>query len=159
MALDGFSLRQVGLGQDNTSAQMSAKTEHAVKSVKHNDVQNVQASKLTIKEDEKEQNKKKKKKNEIVDGFDENEDEVTEKFNDADSDISVKTYNNYKKNSKKYVYEFSNNVAIRLNSVKEKVELYNSKTNKLLESINTEDFLNLISKLDSASGIMVNKQI
>lgn len=49
--------------------------------------------------------------------------------------------------------------SVRLNPETELVELYNTKEEKVLQTIPPKDLMELISKLDSASGILVNRKI
>ena len=58
MALDGFSLRQVGLAQDNTSAQMAMNTEQSIRSSRGtknvDQIANMDSEKAVTLDEEKE---------------------------------------------------------------------------------------------------------
>src|SRR5574344_2091058 len=55
----------------------------------------------------------------------------------------------------KDVKEFS----IKLNPQTETVEIYNRETGRTLETMNAKDLSHLVSKLDTASGVLINRKI
>ena len=152
MALDGFSLRQVGLAQDNTSAQMAMNTEQSIRSSRGtknvDQIANMDSEKAVTLDEEKEKDnsrtktkvKKRVKKKKV---------KVNEKAESLDS--KIKDLDFYTK--------FSDQLAIRLNRNSEIIELYNKNTNTVVETINTTDLIKLIDKLKISSGVLVNKKI
>ena len=151
MALDGFSLRQVGLGQDNTSAQMAINTEHDIRqtlgSKSVDQISNTDSEKaVTLDEEkEKEEKQKKGKKDE-----EKKEEPYTVELDSQSSEI-VDIDDFYTK--------FSDKLGIRLNKFSDVIELYNKDTNKTLEAITASDLIKLVDKLKVSSGILVNKKI
>lgn len=144
MGLDGFSMGNLGLNIDLTSAQMANQAEQLAQKGLEPKVQNIiEASKENgIKSNEE----KPDGKNQFQDGF-------REKKKDDNPEeqklIVEKSFDN--KNSK----EFS----IRINSETGFIELFNNKDETILEVINAQDLMEVISKMDSASGILVNRKI
>lgn len=160
MALDGFSIRQVGLGQDNTSAQMAVNTEQGIKSglgAKNVDqIANMDSEKAVTLDEEKEKEsptkkrtKLKKKGSKKSASNQKAEDPYTIETESLDS--KIKDLDFYTK--------FADQLAIRLNKNSEVIELYNKNTNKVVETINTIDLIKLIDKLKISSGVLVNKKI
>ena len=152
MALDGFSLRQVGLAQDNTSAQMSINTEHDIRqslSAKNVDqIANADSEKAVTLDEEKEKEKEKQKKN-GKETSEKKEDPYTVELSQSSEITDIEDF--YTK--------FSDKLGIRLNKFSDVIELYNKDTNKTLEAITAEDLIKLIDRLKVSSGILVNKKI
>ena len=152
MALDGFSIRQVGLGQDNTSAQMAANTEHEIRqslSTKNVDqISNTDSEKAVTLDEEKEKDesgKSKKRKKEKK----ENSDPYTVELESQDSNLTdIETYS-----------KFSDKLGIRLNKFSDVIELYNKETEETFEAITVPDLVKIVDKLRFSSGILVNKKI
>lgn len=160
MALDGFSLRQVGLAQDNTSAQMAINTEQSIRSSRGtknvDQIANMDSEKAVTLDEEKEKDnsrtktkikKRVKKKKVKVNGKAESPYTIeTESLDSKIKDLDFYT-------------KFSDQLAIRLNRNSEIIELYNKNTNTVVETINTTDLIKLIDKLKISSGVLVNKKI
>ena len=160
MALDGFSIRQVGLGQDNTSAQMAVNTEQSIKSglgTKNVDqIANMDSEKAVTLDEEKEKESPTKKRTKLKKKGSKksaSNTKVEEPYTiETESlDSKIKDLDFYTK--------FADQLAIRLNKNSEVIELYNKNTNKVVETINTIDLIKLIDKLKISSGVLVNKKI
>lgn len=168
MSVDGFSMSSLGLPKDITSAQMTASTEQAV----------LNASEKVVGKIDRALNKKidnntdeEKEKNQFFeDGFqkdddDDNEDENQEEEAKGFSVNQDEIFNDgiaRKKRFKRYkapVIKDPENITIRINNNLNNIELYNIVTNKTVEIIDAEDFVNMVNKLDYNSGILVNKNI
>ena len=153
MALDGFSLRQVGLGQDNTSAQMSINTEHDIRqslSAKNVDqIANTNSEKAVTLDEEKEKEQKRNKKKGNGNS-EKKEDPYTVEIGNQTSEIT---------DIEDFYSKFSDKLGIRLNKFSDVIELYNKDTNKTVEAITAEDLIKLIDRLKVSSGILVNKKI
>ncbi len=153
MALDGFSLRQVGLAQDNTSAQMAINTEHDIRQslgAKNVDqIANTDSEKAVTLDEEKEKEQgKNKKKGEGKSK--KKEDPYTVELNSQTSEIT---------DIEDFYSKFSDKLGIRLNKFSDVIELYNKDTNKTVEAITAEDLIKLVDRLKVSSGILVNKKI
>lgn len=153
MALDGFSLRQVGLGQDNTSAQMAINTEHDIRqslSSKSVDQISMTDSEKAVTLDEEKEKDKEKKSRKNKSNSEEKEDPYTVEINSQTSEII---------DIEDFYTKFADKLGIRLNKFSDIIELYNKETNKTLEAITAEDLIKLVDKLKVSSGILVNKKI
>lgn len=143
MGLDGFSMGNLGLNTDMTSVQMASHVEHLAKKeseFKIKDISELAEQNLVTRREERSGGKdqysgdsRKKKDNDV-----ENQDVLSEiDFENKDP------------------REFS----VRINPETELVELFNTKDEKILETITAKDLMGLISKLDNASGVLVNRKI
>lgn len=149
MGLDGFSMGNLGL-TDLTSAQMANQAEQIAK----------KDSEIIIKKlDESEKDggvKRKKEKDEeehpFDDGFKQTEEDEEEE--ETGSEEPRKPFREIDFDSNN-IKDFS----LRLNPSTGLVELLNKQDNKVLEEINPEELMYIISKLDSASGVLVNRKI
>lgn len=144
MGIDGFSIGNLGLNNEMTSVQMATQAqqlaqkghEFIIKDVK--EMAKDGGVKRKEENDESEEhphNRFKKKK--------QNQDEEDKKY------LAEKDFEN--KDPKEFL--------VRINPETELVELYNTKDEKVLETIPPKDLMELISKLDHASGILVNRKI
>lgn len=144
MGLDGFSMGNLGLNTDMTSVQMASKVEHLAQkghefSIK--DVKELAEDGGVKRKEEDEENpdeqfnkgSKKKKKQE----------------NEKNIVLIEKDFEN------KDPKEFS----VRINQETGLVELFNNKSEKILEVIKPEELMEVMAKLDSASGVLVNRKI
>lgn len=157
MSLDGFAISNFNLPKDVTSAQASATAEQIVLNSNDKVVGKIdRALNKKINNEEKEEQKNKY----FEDGYEEDEDD-DENENDESSDLDKdeKIPLNKIKNYKNLIIKNPENFVLRINDKKDRIELYNKMTNKVLESINTQDFLDMMNNLDYNSGIMVNLKI
>ncbi len=159
MSVDGFSISALGLPKDITSAQAAASVEQGVLNSGEKSVEKIdRAVNKRINNDEKEE---KNKNNFFQDGYaeedadDEKEEKDEEGSLNKDAKISSKNAQKYKS----LLIKDPENVIIKVNKYTDRIELYNKITKKTLESINADDFLEMINKLDYNSGILVNKSI
>ncbi len=144
MGLDGFSMGNLGLNTDLTSAQMANQAEQLAKKGSEFKIKNV--SELSKENGVKEKEERKQNKNQFNDGFKERKNDNN---NEEQRLLNEKSFEN--KNPK----EFS----VRINSETELIELFNTKDEKVLETISAQDLMELVSKMDNASGILVNRNI
>jgi len=150
MGIDGFSMGNLGLNAEFTSAQMATQSEHIAQLESEIKIKNVDESAqdggVKRKEDEDSE------KNQFNDGFKENQDE-----NEGESDENDSPRQSLI--SEKDVEDNPRGFSVRLNSDTQKIELFNTKNKRVVETINPEELMFLISKLDSASGVLVNRKI
>ena len=107
-------------------------------------------------DEEKEDGKKNQYFN---DGFKENEDENDEDNENTSIDKDEKITTQKAKSLNPSFIKDSENVLIKVNNKTNKIELYNKITNRIIESINANDFIEMINRLDYNSGILVNRSI
>ena len=144
MGLDGFSMGILGLNADMTSAQMAGQAEHIARKESETIIKDVtktlDSPEVKVDDEEEDENfqeesknKKKKKHDEL----------------DFDSSITPEEFD------AQNVKEFS----VRINPKTEMVELFSNVNNRIIETISPDDLMTLLSKLNSASGILVNRKI
>lgn len=145
MGLDGFSMGNLGLHKEVTSAQMANQAEQLAtrgSEFKIRDISNIGDKKGIERKKEGSGNNQETFKDGFLNKQGEEENPFLEQMAQED----------FEKADPK---EFS----VRVNPRTEMVELYNNQSNKIIETISAEDLMGLLSKLDSASGILVNKKI
>lgn len=148
MGLDGFSMGNLGLNTDLTPAQVANQVETLAQKefeFKIKDVsQLAQDQGIKRKEGNSENHNFKdgfkKKKNTQEDA---NEDDLSaESANEIDFEA-----------------QDPKDFSVRVNPETEMIELFSNIDDKILETISAKDLMNLIAKLNSASGILVNRKI
>lgn len=167
MSVDGFSMSSLGLPKDITSAQMTASTEQAVLNAGEKVVGKI--DRALNKKIDNNTDEEKEKNQFFEDGFQEDDDEEDNEEQQEESKGSSidpnETFDDgisRKKRNKRYkapVIKDPENITIRFNNNLNNIELYNIVTNKTVETIDAEDFVNMVNKLDYNSGILVNKNI
>ena len=148
MGMDGLSMSNTGALKESTSADFTARTEQSMQADKTNDAKQVQTlstnQRVKEKEEEEESSKKKKGENpeeeDFVDGLTE-EEEVEEHFDIQDLE-----------NPNKDFY-------VKLNAKDDIIELYDSATDRLIETISGGELQELVKKLNMVSGLFVNKKV
>lgn len=148
MGMDGLSMANTGALKESTSADFTNRTEQIVQADRTNDAKQVQTMSTNprIKEKEEEEENKKQKKQEqaeseeFEDGFVETEVEE-EEFDIEDLE-----------NPNKDFY-------VKLNAKDDIIELYDSSSDRLIETISGNELTELVKKLNMASGIFVNKKV
>lgn len=169
MSVDGFSMSSLGLPKDITSAQMTASTEQAVLNAGERVVGKIDRAlnkKIDNNTDEEKENKQF-----FEDGFQEDDEDDEDKDNEDQNENNPKSAINEdevfndgiaRKKRRRYktpIISDPENITVRFNNGLNNIELYNIVTNKTVESIDTEDFVSMVNKLDYNSGILLNKNI
>ena len=148
MGLDGFTMSNIGLHRDLTSAQMASQADELANMDK--DVKIEDITSLSTKKGIKRRDGDSDGAGGFVGfGFKGKNPNEEEEDDDETSNFDEKVFEN--SNPK----EFS----VRINSKTEMVELFNNKSKKIVETISAGDLMALISKMDSASGVLVNKKV
>jgi uncharacterized FlaG/YvyC family protein len=149
MGMDGLSMANTGALKESTSADFASRTEQSMQADRTNDAKQVQtlSTNPRIKEkDEEEEGKKQKQEQksqeDIEDSFVPSEDE----FEKEEFDIEEL------ENPNKDFY-------VKLNAKDDIIELYDSATDRLIETISGNELKELVRKLNMASGIFVNKKV
>ena len=148
MGMDGLSMANTGALKESTSADYTNRSEQAMQADRTNDAKQVQTMstnpKIKEKEEEEEGKKQKQepKEEEFEDGFIESENE----FEREEFDIEEL------ENPNKDFY-------VKLNAKDDIIELYDSSTDRLIETISGNELRELVRKLNMASGIFVNKKV
>ena len=148
MGMDGLSMANTGILKESTSADLAHRTEQVVQADPTNDSKQVQTMstnrRIREKDEEEEAPKQKKqqqKQDDIEDSYVESEETTDEEFQIEDLE-----------NPNKDFY-------VKLNSKDDIIELYDSATDRLIETISGNELTELVKKLNMASGIFVNKKV
>ena len=155
MGMDGLSMANTGALKESTSAEYTNRSEQAIQSDPANNsklVQNLETNRAVREKDEEEESQKQNKQDrknedgeeEFQDGFVEEtktEEEYNEEFNIEDLDSPNKDF------------------YVKLNSKDDIIELYDSSSDKLIETISGDELQKLVKRLNMASGIFVNKKV
>ena len=152
MGMDGLSMANTGALKESTSAEFTARTEqtmHADPTNNSKQVQTLSTNRRVREKDEDEENSKKKKNNPeeetFEDGIIEENNEISE---DEEEDFDVEELENPNKD-----------FYVKLNAKNDIIELYDSSTDRLIETISGTELGELVKKLNMASGIFVNKKV
>ena len=149
MGMDGLSFSNTGALKESTSADFTNRTEQSVHADKTNDPKQIQTldtnRRIREKEEEEEskkQERQKKEEEDIEDSFVESGDEF------AKEEFDVEEIENPNKD-----------FYAKLNIKDDIIELYDSATDRLIETISGNELGELVKKLNMASGIFVNKKV
>lgn len=147
MGLDGFSMGNLGLNADLTSAQMASQAEQIAKKEAEFKIKNI--NELAQEQGVKRREERSGGKGQFNDGFKKKKNDENETEKEKQNALIEKDLEN------KDPREFS----VRINPETELIELFNTKDERILETITAQDLMSLISRLDNASGILVNRKI
>ena len=147
MGMDGFSIANAGIIQEQTSAERTARTEQTINADPTNSRQ-VQglSTNQRVREKEEEENPEQQKRNAQEEVFEDGL--VEEPEHEEEQEIDVQDFENPNK-------EFY----VKLNIKDDIIELYDSATDRLIETISGTELGDLVQKLNMASGIFVNKKV
>lgn len=150
MGMDGISIANTGAVKEATSAEYANKTEQAIQADAQNSSKQVQSlganQRVRPKEDEDENSKNKQNKNDTF------EDGLVESSENSEAEIEDLSEIEDVENPNKDFY-------VKLNSKDDIIELYDSATDRLIETISGNELGELVQKLNMASGIFVNKKV
>lgn len=149
MGMDGLSIANTGVVKESTSAEIASKTEQAMQAEQTNSNRQVnslsQNQKIRAK-DEGDENSKKQNKDNLKDTFEDGLAEPIEEQEEVFTDVEDI------ENPNKDFY-------VKLNVKDDIIELYDSATNRLIETISGNELGELVQKLNMASGIFINKKV
>lgn len=149
MGMDGLSMANTGAIKESTSADYTSRTEQVMQADKTNDPKQVQNLSTNRHVKEKGDEEESKKQNGQEGSGDEEElfedglitEEPKEEFDIQELD-----------NPNKDFY-------VKLNAKDDIIELYDSSSDRLIETISGNELTELVRKLNMASGIFVNKKV
>ena len=154
MGMDGLSIANTGAVKESTSAEYASKTEQAIQADSANFSRQVQGlgvnQRVRAKEDDeqsggKSSDEQRKKDDTFHDGLVEDtpKEPEDEDYSASEEDIE---------NPNKDFY-------VKLNVKDDIIELYDSATDRLIETISGNELGELVQKLNMASGIFINKKV
>lgn len=150
MGMDGLSIANTGAIKEQTSAEQTNRVDQSIASDPANSAQQVHGltnnKRVKEKEEGEESNKKQGRgansQAEFEDGL------VEEKPEEELNDFDVEDFENPDR-------EFY----VKLNVKDDIIELYDSSSDRLIETISGDELGQLVQKLNMASGIFVNKKV
>lgn len=145
MGMDGLSFANTGAIKEQTSAEYTNKVEQAIASDPRSSAQVQEQERIQQKEDEDGSNGGKGNQNleqEFQDGM------VEEEQQENENNFDVEEFENPNK-------EFY----VKLNINDDIIELYESSSDRLIETISGSELGSLVNKLNMASGIFINKKV
>lgn len=149
MGMDGLSMSNTGALKESTSADYTNRTEQTMQADRTNDAKQVQTTSTNprVKEkDEEEESNKKQQQEPKEEEFDDGYVEASNEFEREEFDIEEL------ENPNKDFY-------VKLNAKDDIIELYDSASDRLIETISGNELRELVRKLNMASGIFVNKKV
>ena len=152
MGMDGLSFSNTGAIKEQTSAEYTNKVEQSMAMDPSNDAQYVNglANNQRVKEKEETEEDSGKKKRE---GKKEDEAEFQDGLVETPPEEEAQEF---------HVEDFENpekEFYVKLNIKDDIIELYDSSSNRLVETISGDELGELVQKLNMASGIFVNKKV
>ena len=150
MGMDGLSMSNTGLMQEKTSAEITSKTEQVVQGNPSNNskqVQNLETNRA-VREKDEEESKKKKQDTEKEEIFEDGMVETNDDESSDETEFDIEDLNNPNKD-----------FYVKLNAKDDIIELYESSTDRLIETISGNELQSLVRKLNTVSGIFVNKKV
>ena len=148
MGMDGLSIANTGAVKEQTSAEYASRTEQAIINDPTNSAKQVQGASTNqrVREKEDEESGSQNNKNNLNDTFEDGL--VEEPEEEEHSEIDIEDIENPNKD-----------FYVKLNVKDDIIELYDSSTDKLIETISGSELGALVQKLNMASGIFVNKRV
>ena len=149
MGMDGLSMANTGALKESTSAEITARTEQTMQADKTNDPKQIQTmgtNPRVREKDEDEEAPKKQNQNSAEEEFEDGLVESKDEFDKEEFDIEEL------ENPNKDFY-------VKLNAKDDIIELYDSSSDRLIETISGNELQELVTKLNMASGIFVNKKV
>ena len=142
MGLDGFSMANLGLHKEFTSAQLASNAEALAKRGTEHSIKNIDGM-------DQKQKIERKNSDDESEGFefsyyDDEEEESTAEDENTDQQASQRQQKKYN---------------VKLNNDSQMIELIDTENNSIIETISPSDLIKLVSKLNSASGILINRKI
>ena len=148
MGMDGLSMANTGALKESTSADFANRTEQSMQADKTNDPKQIQtlSTNRRIREKDEDEDAPKQQSSEKEEEFEDGLVEVPEDPLGEEFDVEEL------ENPNKDFY-------VKLNSKSDIIELYDSATDRLIETISGNELQELVLKLNMASGIFVNKKV
>ncbi len=149
MGMDGLSMANTGALKESTSADFTSRTEQTMQADKTNDpkqIQTMSTNRRIREKDEDEEAPKQKASEQEEEEFEDGLVEVPEDPLGEEFDVEEL------ENPNKDFY-------VKLNAKDDIIELYDSATDRLIETISGNELRELVRKLNMASGIFVNKKV
>ena len=148
MGMDGLSMANTGAIKESTSADFANRTEQIIHADPSNDSKQVQTLGTNRKVREKDEEEEQQKQNKPQQEAEEFEDQFVQTEPEEEVEFDIEELENPNKD-----------FYVKLNAKDDIIELYDSTTDRLIETISGSELRELVKKLNMASGIFVNKKV
>ena len=150
MGMDGLSMANTGALKESTSADFTSKTEQTMQADPTNNSKQVQtmSTNRRIREKDEDEENSKKKKNDAQEEFEDGLVEISDEVLEEEEEFDIEDIENPNKD-----------FYVKLNAKDDIIELYDSSSQRLIETISGNELQELVKKLNMASGIFVNKKV
>jgi len=150
MGMDGLSFANTGAVKEQTSAEYTNRVDQSIAMDPTNVSQQVHglANNQRVKEKEEAEEEERKKREGRQQEQEEFQDGLVEEKPEEEPEFHVEDFENPDK-------EFY----VKLNIKDDIIELYDSSSNRLIETISGNELGELVQRLNMASGIFVNKKV
>ena len=150
MGMDGLSMANTGALKESTSADYTNRSEQAMQADRTNDSRQVQTLSTNPRIEEKEEEEESKKNKQ---DSQKNEEEFDDSFVPSENEFDKEEFDIEElENPNKDFY-------VRLNAKDDIIELYDSSSDRLIETISGGELQELVKKLNMVSGLFVNKKV
>ena len=154
MGMDGLSIANTGAVKESTSAEQTARTEQPIQADTTNAARQVQG--LSV-------NRRIRPKDDEDEGAGRNKDEKEEKTEEEevfqDGLVEEETEEKPEESAVEDIENPNKEFYVKLNTKDDIIELYDSSTDRLVETISGNELGELVQKLNMASGIFINKKV
>lgn len=153
MGMDGLSMSNTGTLKESTSADYTNRSEQAIQSDPSNNsklVQNLATNRAVREKDEEEENQKNNSNQQAKSDSEEFQDGLVEENpkEESNEDFNIEDLDNPNKD-----------FYVKLNAKDDIIELYDSSSDKLIETISGNELQEMVKRLNTVSGIFVNKKV
>ena len=153
MGMDGLSMANTGTLKESTSADYTNRAEQAIQSDPSNNsrlVQNLATNRAVREKDEEEENQKNNSNQQTGGDSEEFQDGLVEEnpTEETKEDFNIEELDNPNKD-----------FYVKLNAKDDIIELYESSSDKLIETISGSELQEMVKRLNMVSGIFVNKKV
>ena len=149
MGMDGLSMSNTGALKESTSADFANRTEQVIQADATNDpkmVQTLTTNRRVKEKDEEEETPKQKQQGK-------QEEDIEDSYIEAESEFQEEEFHiEDLENPNKDFY-------VKLNAKDDIIELYDSSSDRLIETISGGELQELVKKLNMVSGLFVNKKV
>ncbi len=157
MGMDGLSIANTGALKESTSADFASRAEQIVQSDPTNDSRQVQTTATNRAVRQKSDDERSGGRNQ--EGLQDNNKEET--FEDGLVEENTETGSESESDeiTPEDIENPNKEFYVKLNAKDDIIELYDSATDRLIETISGGELRQLVCKLNMASGIFVNKKV
>lgn len=153
MGMDGLSMANTGALKESTSADYTNRSEQAIQSDPSNNsklVQNLSTNRAVREKDDEEENQKNNSNQQAKSDSEEFQDGLVEESpaEESNEDFNIEDLDNPNKD-----------FYVKLNAKDDIIELYDSSSDKLIETISGNELQEMVKRLNTVSGIFVNKKV